>query len=269
MKLNPIFALIGFIFGVIGALIAYSFSGFGSELITNGSIALISGIVGLVGIWLFDKDYKIACVQYIIGGLGILVGVSAFGILGFAFYLIAAILTFIEKDKSASATIATTNGHFFGDSQDTVPIKKVHSDPKLWIIPAISFIIILLVGVGGQLSYEAEVKEKATSLEVTNISIKSEGYGLYDVGCDITPKTQYDYLEMEVIFYDSGNSIIGKNSLVWNTNNPTENQLIKVSGTATINNQNLKPARAELYFYDSVSTNDPEDAIYIKNVTIN
>ena len=50
----------------------------------------------------------------------------------------------------------------------------------------------------------------SNNLEVSDISIVSEGYSMYTVSCDLTPKIDYDYLEMQVIFYDSNNAVIGK-----------------------------------------------------------
>lgn len=267
MKINPILAILGFVFGIFGALAAYCLSGIDTELITNGSIALISGILGLVGIWLFDKDYRISSVQYIISGIGILIGVSLFGVLGFIFYVIAAIVSFVEKDKAKPATVNNNNTHYFGDTPQP-PVTQKNGDVRLWLVPVISFIIIILVAVGGSLSHDAELAQKTSSLEVSNVTIKSEGYSMYTVSCDLTPKMNYSYLEMVVVFYDSNGAVIGKSPIVWNTNNPAKDQLIKVSGTAMTSNSNTVPARAELYFYDDALKSDPEDAVFVKNVTI-
>ena len=79
MKIHQIIAVLAMVFGLGGAFVAYSFSGLSAELITNGSISLVSSILGLLGIYLFEKDYKIAIVQYIICGIGVLVGTSLFG----------------------------------------------------------------------------------------------------------------------------------------------------------------------------------------------
>lgn len=268
MKINYILAILGFIFGILGAIVAYGLSGINSELITNGSIALISGILGLIGIWLFDKDYRISSVQYIISGIGILIGVSLFGVLGFIFYVVAAIVSFVEKDKARPTPVVNNNNtHYYGNTPQP-PVTQKNSDMQLWLIPIISFIIIIFVAVGGSFSHDAEIAQKTTSLEVSNITIKSNGYSMYTVSCDLTPKMDYDYLQMQVIFYDSNGAVIGKSPLVWNTNNPAKDQLIKVSGIAMTSNSNTVPARAELYFYDSALTSDSNDAIFVKNVTI-
>ncbi len=111
---------------------------------------------------------------------------------------------------------------------------------------------------------------ESSNLEVSNIQISDDGYGMYNVTCDLTPHTEYSYLEMGVILYDSNGAVIGNSPLVWNMNNPTKDQLIKVAGPIVNDNENIKPARAELFFYDSAfSANDPNSAVYKVNVTIN
>lgn len=272
MKINYVFGILGFVFGVFGSYVAYVFSIFSSSLMTNGTIALVSGIIGLLGLLVFNKDYRIAGLLYILGGVGVLIGVSLAGVLGFIFYIVAGVLAFVEKDKAETNVNNnfnpnTNNTHYYGDNQDNhpAPMPKQY-DEKLWLIPIIAVIIIALVAVGGSsdlFNFNTE------TIEVSNISISSEGYSMYTVSCDIVPKQQYDYLEMQVVFYDSNNAVIGKSPLVWNVNNPAENQVIKASGTAMTDNENTRPARAEIYFYDSALQSDPSEAIYTQNVTIN
>ena len=269
MKFNPIFAILGFIFGVVGGFIAYFLSGFDSELMTNGSIALISGILGLIGIWLFNRDYRVAIAQYTIAGIGVLIGVSLYGVVGCIFYVLAAVVALMEKDKVKPIISQTNNIHYFGNKDNIPQVPVIKSDSRLWIIPLVSFIVILLVGIGGNISHDMEISQKASSLEVSNVAIESEGYSMYKVSCDLKSSMNYKYLQMEVIFYDSNNAIIGKSPLVWNMNNPQKDQIIKVSGTAMTSNSKNVPVRAELYFYDDALNSNPNDAIYVHNVTIN
>ncbi len=278
VKYNYVLAIVALIFTLISVLFAFFVSIFADEIAVLATSALLSGILGLLGIWLFDKDYKIAAVQYIVSGVCVLISISMFGIIGFVFYLIAGILAIVEKDKSkqmnTQSTITTApNVHYFGDSNQNQESQQqattVPSDKRLWSVPIITFIVIfaiLLIAYpnGGSFNFG-----ETETLDVSNVSITSDGYSMYTVSCDVVPKQAYDYLEMEVIFYDSNNAQIGKNTLVWNVNNPTENQQIKVSGTAMTNNQNSVPKTAEIIFYDDVLNSDPTDAIYDQNVTIN
>ncbi|RAP44566.1 MAG: hypothetical protein BZ135_07965 [Methanosphaera sp. rholeuAM6] len=104
-------------------------------------------------------------------------------------------------------------------------------------------------------------------INVTDLEINYEGYSTYEVNCKLTPKKDFDYLEMFVIFYDSDDAVLDKSTLVWNTNQPTKDQVIKVSGTAYVQNDNEKPVRAEVYFTDGLDA-EPESAIYSENVTM-
>ncbi|MBQ3421597.1 MAG: hypothetical protein IJH34_07990 [Romboutsia sp.] len=106
-----------------------------------------------------------------------------------------------------------------------------------------------------------------SDLNVTDLEVSSQGYSTYEITCKLTPKKSFDYLEMYAVFYDSDGAVIEKSPLVWNTNNPAENQLIKVTGTAYVNS-NEKPVRAEIFISDSAFNNQIEDAIFAQNVTM-
>lgn len=106
------------------------------------------------------------------------------------------------------------------------------------------------------------------SVEVNNLEIVSKGYSMYDVNCELTPKNDFSYLEMTVIFYDDDGAVIEKNPIVWNMNDVTKDQLIKVNGNAYITNQKDKPAYAEVFITDSPFNGNIEDAIYTQNVTM-
>lgn len=106
-----------------------------------------------------------------------------------------------------------------------------------------------------------------SDIVVENITIDSEGYSMYKVSADIIPKKDFTYLEMQVIFYDDSNAVIGKSPLVWNVNNPAKDQKIKASGSALTDNENYKPARAEVFIVDS-SFGKTDDAIFVQNVTM-
>lgn len=74
---------------------------------------------------------------------------------------------------------------------------------------------------------------------------------------------------MEVVFYDSDNAVIGKSPFAWNMNEPVKDQLIKASGTAMTDSDSTTPARAEIFIYDSSIKDDPNQAIFSQNVTMN
>ncbi|MBE6486032.1 MAG: hypothetical protein E7Z85_04225 [Methanosphaera stadtmanae] len=108
----------------------------------------------------------------------------------------------------------------------------------------------------------------SNTVEVNNLEMVSKGYYMYDVNCELTPKSDFSYLEMTVIFYDSDGAVIEKNPIVWNMNDVTKDQLIKVNGNAYLTNQKDQPAYAEIFITDSPFNGDVNDAIYTANVTM-
>ena len=130
------------------------------------------------------------------------------------------------------------------------------------------FIIFAIVTSSSIVSAGLFDSAASNDLEVSNISIVSEGYSMYKVNCEVTPKKDFSYLEMQVIFYDSSDAVIGKSSIVWNVNEPEKDQLMKVSGTAMTDDASSTPARAEVYFVDSAFGSTKDNAVYIQNVTM-
>ena len=106
------------------------------------------------------------------------------------------------------------------------------------------------------------------NVEVKNLEIVSKGYSMYDVNCELTPKNDFSYLEMTVIFYDNDGAVIEKNPIVWNMNDVNKDQLIKVNGNAYITNQKDTPAYAEVFITDSPFNGNPDDALFKENVTM-
>lgn len=129
-------------------------------------------------------------------------------------------------------------------------------------------VFTVLMGISSVSAGFFDFVSEDSDLNVSDIEIVSKGYSMYDVNCEITPKKDFDYLEMFVIFYDSDDAVIEKSVLVWNTNQPAKDQLIKVSGNAYISNSNAKPVRAEVYISDSAFDTEPENAIFSEEVEI-
>ena len=273
MKIHQIIAVLAMVFGLGGAFVAYSFSGLSAELITNGSISLVSSILGLLGIYLFEKDYKIAIVQYIICGIGVLVGTSLFGILGFIFYLMAAVIAYMERDKGGYiSSNGLEDAHFFGEESEirrrysNFP-KNTNNSTVYWIIPTVSVIIIILVGVLGGLSYANDMQAKSDGIELTNLSsdIKVE-YGYYTGGVQGILKSQrnLDNVQIKGLWYSESGAQIDEtydSSLISD---------IKANHEYNINipyykPSNDKPKHVEIQVYESFD----DKPIYSKNITFN
>ncbi|RAP54831.1 MAG: hypothetical protein BZ137_00130 [Methanosphaera sp. rholeuAM130] len=268
MKINPIMAILAMVFGLGGAFAAYGLSGLSADLMTNGSITLVSSILGLAGIWLFNKDYKIAAAQYIVCGLGVLIGTSLFGILGFLFYLIAGVVAFMEKDKVGNiAPINPEYVHNFGNSQ-TATVQIPQEDNKmLWLVPLASVIIIILVGVIGGLSYENDMNSKAQSIEITNVSSDLKAsYGYYSGGIQANLKSQRDIdnVQIKAIWYSDSGAQLDETYDTGTISDITANQTYKLNFPYYQSTDN-KPAKAEIQVYESFGS----ELLYSHNVTFN
>lgn len=271
MKINPIIAALAFIFGLGGAFAAYSISGLSAELITNGSITLVASILGLLGIYLFEKDYKIAIIQYIVCGLGVLIGTSLFGVLGFAFYLIAAIVAYVEREKSGSKANGEFDElYFYGDSNEiknrypNFPTNKAKNS-LYYAIPVLTFIIIILVGVFGSLSYANDMQNKGQGIEITELSTDLKtSYGYYTGGIQatLTSKRDIENAQVKGVWYASDGTQIDQ---TYDTNMIGD---IKADQKYKINipyykESNNRPAKVVIEVYESYGSSP------IYNMTVN
>lgn len=143
-------------------------------------------------------------------------------------------------------------------------------DKKL-IIGLICIFAIAIVGIGlalGGGDNSSSESEDQQTLNVSNLRISSQGYGMYDIKGTLVPDKDYSYLEMVVVWYDSSGAIIDKSPLAWNMNDIKEGNAIKFSGSGYIQGDE-KPSRAEVYFFDSVfSGGDLSSAIFNQSVEL-
>lgn len=126
---------------------------------------------------------------------------------------------------------------------------------------------IIIIGlIVGSASHDKNTSHKST-ISVSELAISSAGYGGYDVSCKVVPDKDYNYLEEQVIFYDSSGAVIDKSPLVWNMNDVHANQTIKANGHAYISGGS-SPAKAKVLFFDKSLSNQESDAIYTQEVTM-
>lgn len=272
MKINPIIAVLAFLFGLGGSLVAYSWSGLSADLATNGSITLVASILGLLGIYLFEKDYKIAMAQYIICGIGVLIGTSLVGILGFVFYVIAAVVAYVEREKSGSKTDNFDEVNFYGNETEIrqrYPNFPTNNDKNkiYWIIPAIALILIILSGVIGDASYNNDLHEKANAIDISNISSDLKvSYGYYSGGVQGTLSSQKDIQNVQIkgVWYGEDGSQIDQ---TYDTNTFTD---IKANQKYQLNipyykESNYKPVKVEIQIFENFG----ETPLFTKTVNFN
>lgn len=127
-------------------------------------------------------------------------------------------------------------------------------------------IVLAVVGISGCTSSSNSTSDQP-KINVTNLTVKSSGYGSYDINAVVVPNKNIGYLEMATVWYDSSGAIIEKSPLVWNINNVTAGQVYKVNGMDSLYNKGT-PAKVDVYIFDSVfSGGDTSDAIY--HATVN
>ncbi|MDI6701534.1 MULTISPECIES: hypothetical protein [Methanothermobacter] len=128
-------------------------------------------------------------------------------------------------------------------------------------------ILLLLVGVvfaSGCVSDTAPQEEK--TVNVTDLKVVSEGYGLYSVSGKITALKDYGYLEMHLNWYDSEGNLLYENPLAWNTNNAKTGQTIKFKAEDYIDTG--KPARVEILIYGTPFGGSESDLIYNNTIKV-
>ena len=150
---------------------------------------------------------------------------------------------------------------FFDDWKEWSTAKKAIS---IIIVCCIGVIIIGLIV--GSTSQDKNTTPKST-ISVSDLAISSGGYGGYEFSCKVVPDKDYNYLEAQVIFYDSSGAVIDKSPLVWNMNDVHANQTIKASGHAYVSGDN-STAKAKVLFFDKSLSNQESDAIYTQEVTM-
>jgi len=140
---------------------------------------------------------------------------------------------------------------------------KYSTGEKVLIIVALCCIGILIIGgLSSIFTPDANTSDStAETINVSNIQISGDGYGFYDLSCDIVPNEDLSYLEIQTTYYDSNNAVIEKDPLTWNMNDLEAGQTVKASGSSSISGNN-KPSRAEVDFYDY-----DQNLLYSTNVT--
>lgn len=122
--------------------------------ILNIRVLLI--ILGILGMWLFEKNYKIAVIQYFISAFFTTVynlnGFYVFYLPAAALYLLAGFFAILEGDKISPDTRFITNdveSHYFENSSQNQEIQQqtvnVTSTNALLSIPILSILLSIFI----------------------------------------------------------------------------------------------------------------------------
>jgi len=234
-KLPLILSIIAIIVGVGEGLGTPMLMGWNS-ILTAMAIAIIGG---LIGIFLMEKmnEPVIAAAEFIVTGILIFMFIGRFGEISAILFIVAAILTLYFKGMH-------------------------NSNKKLWAIPILTFVLVFIMLIAGGALYQMNAEN---SIAVGNITqnITDDGYGYYTgyITGDIRVDSNFDYLCVNVDYYDSEGKIIDSN-IGWNDNHPESGNTYKISSWYFKQNA---PAKAKITVVDSATDNT---ALYTENITI-
>lgn len=143
--------------------------------------------------------------------------------------------------------------------------KKLSTKKIIGIVCIVGVVLIILILAlsGG----DSTTSTPETTINVTDLKITSQGYGMYEITCNLVPDQDYSYLEMAVIWYDADGAILDKSSLAWFMSDIKQGKTIKVTGEGYLTGSG-SPAKAEVYFFDESFTGDTEGYIYKQTIDL-
>ncbi len=234
-KLPLILAIIAIVVGVGEGLGTPMLMGW-DNILMGMAIAVIGG---LIGIFLMEKMNEpiIAAAEFIVTGVLIYMFIGRFGEISALLFIITAILALYFKGMH-------------------------NNDKRLWAIPILTFILIFVMLIASGAIYQVNAENSVAVGNLTQ-NITDDGYGYYSgyITGDIRVDSNFDYLCVNVDYYDSENKII--DSIIgWNEFNPQSGNTYKISSYYF--NQ-AQPLKAKVYVVDS---SDAKTPLYEENITI-
>lgn len=124
------------------------------------------------------------------------------------------------------------------------------------IILTIVVIILAVVCIIGLTNNNTE------TIEINDLNIEKDAFGIYNLVGHITPLKDFDYLEARIVFYDNQSTVIGKSSCAWNILDVSKGSKISVGNSLGATCDGI-PSYAVIEFYDSVYSDTP-----LKNFTV-
>ena len=119
----------------------------------------------------------------------------------------------------------------------------------------IGILIIALIIIGAATAYSM-MNNKKDLIEINDLNIEKDQWGIYKIVGHITPLKDLRYLEARITLYDAHGTIIGECPLAWNMNNLKEGQKVSV-GTSLGATTSGVPAYGIISFYDQVNGKEP------------
>ena len=99
------------------------------------------------------------------------------------------------------------------------------------------------------------LSQSQQTLQVDDLNIIQDEFGIYKLQGHITPEKDYAYMEARIVFYDEHGTIIGKAPCAWNMRDLEKGSEISLgNGLGAV--VDGTPSYAVVSFYDNVGSND-------------
>ncbi|WP_407380224.1 zinc-ribbon domain-containing protein [Methanobrevibacter sp.] len=234
-KLPLILAVISIIIGIVEVLSTPILMGYDSIAIA-GLVAVVGGILGIYFLIKLDEPL-VTAIQFIVVGALIFLFIGRFGEISTILFIITAIVTLYVEGT------------------------HIHNK-KLVLIPIAIIIILFLILIIGGVAYNINAENSIAVGNITNDISYSYGYWDGHVKGDIHIDTSFDYLCVNVNFYDQNNKILDS-TIGWNELNPTSGKTYTFDAMYF---KDTQPAKAEIIVTD---TSDSSNILYTENITLN
>ena len=119
----------------------------------------------------------------------------------------------------------------------------------------IGILVVAIIIIGAATAYSM-MNNKKDLIEINDLNIEKDQWGIYKIVGHITPLKDVRYLEARITLYDAHGTVIGECPLAWNMNNLKQGQKVSV-GTSLGATTSGVPAYGVISFYDKVNGNEP------------
>lgn len=232
------------VLGIIGMLIGIV-EGLSCPILFGWDFILIELIVSVIGgccgvfLYKMKNEYLLAGIEFIITGAIMILCIGNMAFIGSIIFIIAGVSSiFIGREYNIKNKINIT-----------IPVLTV-------MIP---LILILALG-AATIIMEGNLPNQVSVTNVENSIEESYGYYSGSVQGDILLNTSFDYIEMDIEYYDSENRII-YSGIAWSEVNA------KSGATYHFDNpyfDEKQPVRAQI----TIKNNYDADPFYIQNITL-
>jgi len=247
-NLNYFAYIIGIIFLIRSLSIEFSIASYYSNFTIRVILTIIAALIGLSGLLLFKKNYKIAIVQYIIAIVGLLLG-NLEGFYTFIFFILAAFLAFYEKDKSQNIERLDENSKF-----------------KLIYIPCISALILIILFASSIVLSDMEQDARMNAINITDLKADSAveyDYPRVNITGKLVSSKAFSSISVKTYWYDESGAQIDETYDTGIKSEIKENQVYQLNTNYFGQKDAKLPSRAEITVQDLRN----KEIIYSKNVT--